>query len=1170
MTVVVAVAIEEESNCLILLTFGLLMASTRRCKIQLRKFNHKKQDTSFGTFPYDVSCFLLIKKNEKIDMGCRIMKIILNWYRKHVTMILTDIRKELSQMSFEKYTQIYDGEPVGTTVRPKGRTADFHFSLSRKENIKYRLFTVGETEQFYLWKNEPDGPNFYHMLTDALDAKHAIRDRYCLSLSCKKYEDYLKRIYKKVMWKPILSYLKMNPVPKDWKVGLTVSAAGLTIRQGGYLRMRIDIRLKKKGVSPRSVAGEPDERIIIDIPEGSYTGKLLCRDICIPENTAHVGVFVEGTGYKGECYIEQPFLSADGQNLLPSFNESTQDRTHMDWTAQYLSRKELPEFRVRLNGKIIYSGEIFERCHRHSEWEIELPARLLCEENTLSYELISDYHDPLPYTIYEIGIIEQPSAELSLIAVSKTAPVGGNARVLIRTERPNLRVSLVCKSDSLFGKKEWIFRERGLHGILIGCEKPCTNADFRLEWNGGEACGRVERIVYRDEDNVITGTGDMIYIHQDIDSMEEYLSWYISNEVGNFMTIRPTYRWSGTKVLNKKVFEKFRKLMNELDMKYVLMEDGRELPGISTQPDSELLRGKGFLGIQMHERDGAQFYWRRRDAVSLFDEQKYDLMCFAYQEDPQHTSSHYGEANYFYHDKGVTVWADRRVIDDHAAEHEKSVAALRAIRRDRDTRHTGPACMFKYMAEAGYTWLGAETMYQTMEPIMGFLRGVAKDRAMPAYGVHHATQWSTSPHKSPARYRRYRLALYASYMQGANDINTEEGLWHLEEYYEHHHRFSEACTEHLKQQQDFYKYVSTHTRSGSFYTPIALAHGRDDGITFFGKNKTWGHGREPQSLAEDSWDLITAVYPKAKPVNCIYIHGCPEDVPQGFHSGTPYGNVDVIPVEGKTSTWNDYKTVIFMGYNRCEQADARKIADYVKRGGRVLLTDAHLTVTSAMTDIRNGELAIHKNVLCMSEGAPKFLLDSVSGESLRVCANPMVPDEVLAYTDSGRPLVCVYRMGQGELVVFHTKEYPAHPSIRKLYENEIKRICQKTTGEEKIWAEARDDVEFTVYDQSNGARHIYFLAVDWYTAPDAIRQATLRLGDITYEIPVPFGVMLKCVCSKDVAIMAESEDGEVLSVVDGVASLQGEGKVPFRICKDGEQRVETVDFADGGVRYIAL
>ena len=105
---------------------------------------------------------------------------------------------------------------------------------------------------------------------------------------------------------------------------------------------------------------------------------------------------------------------------------------------------------------------------------------------------------------------------------------------------------------------------------------------------------------------------------------------------------------------------------------------------------------------------------------------------------------------------------------------------------------------------------------------------------MKTYGVHHAVQWSSSPHDSPARFRRYRLALYVSYLNGVTDINTEEGLWRIENHFTYYHRFSPACEGHKKEKQDFYKYISTHTRSGDIYSPVAFVHGRDDGTTFFG------------------------------------------------------------------------------------------------------------------------------------------------------------------------------------------------------------------------------------------------------------------------------------------------------------------------------------------------
>ena len=933
--------------------------------------------------------------------------------------------------------------------------------------------------------------------------------------------------------------------------------------------MRVDIRKKRAGVHPRSVENEPDQSIIISLPEGTYQAERLCKNIVIPTDTACVCVFIEGVSYKGECYVEQPTLFADGQNLLPSFNESVADKVHLDWTAQNLSRKEWPEFSVKLNGKTIFSGEVFERNHRHSEWEIPLPRKLLKQNNKITYRLISDYRDALPYTIYEAGIIERDASDLCIIATAPVAQVGSKARVLIRTNRPNVHATLVGDGDAIEIKRELFFKKKGLHGLLIDCQKPAQNVKFSICTDGCEACGTIGRIAVKQPDNVITGTGDMIYVHQDKDSMEEYLSWYVSNNVGDLVTVRPTYRWSGTRMLDSGVWKDFSRLMRELELKYVLMSDGREISGLCSNPDAKMLSGKGFLGIQMHERDGAQFYWIPRKAASVTEEQWADLMAFEYKSDPDHAPSKFGDGNFNFLGDTICLFADRRELDDYKAEHQKAIASLSRVRRQTDTRHTGPACTFKYMAEAGYSFLGAETMYQAMEPIVAFLRGVAKDKNMKSFGVHHALQWSSSPHKSEAKYRRFRLALYVSYMLGATDINTEEGLWHLEEYYEHYHRFDEVCRRYIKEQSDFFNYVGSHTRSGSFYHPVAFVHGRDDGVTFFGKNNVWGQIK-PQTQADDSWDILSTVYPLAKPATSVYRHGCPEDVPQGYHSGTPYGNVDIVAAESKAKTLYGYRALIFAGYNRCEDGDLKKLMTYVKRGGRILLTDAHLTVTSDIQSVRDGKLEFGNNLAAFSCGEPQFELDTVNGQPLYVCTNIRAPHKVLKYTDSQKPLVCSYKIGDGEVILFHTKAYPKNAAIFSLYEQEVRNVLASECAAESVWAKTGLDVEFAAWDQTDGSRHVYLLAVDWYNDPTPHRTAILRVGDHEYGIDVPFGVMLKCVCNDRIAAWAHSEDGEVISISGDTATVQGTGTVTFSVAGGGTVDTVEVDFTREAIQKINI
>ena len=181
-------------------------------------------------------------------------------------------------------------------------------------------------------------------------------------------------------------------------------------------------------------------------------------------------------------------------------------------------------------------------------------------------------------------------------------------------------------------------------------------------------------------------------------------------------------------------------------------------------------------------------------------------------------------------------------------------------------------------------------------------------------------------------------------MEDLDDINTEEGLWRMEEYFAYHHRYSKACLSHLKQHQDFYRYLSTHTRSGSFYTPVAFLHGRFDGWKLFGaKNSTWGRLDCPYTDAENAWDMLDAFYPHSK-TGAIYRHGCPKDRPIGHYSGTPSGSIDVIPIEAKG--YSEYPLLCSIGYNKALDEDMDKLSAYVNGGGTLFIGLPQLSVTT--------------------------------------------------------------------------------------------------------------------------------------------------------------------------------------------------------------------------------
>lgn len=1069
---------------------------------------------------------------------------------------------------FEKYISVYKNEE-GVTIRPQGEEAKFSFELDKKKDKRYRLFTAGSTELFKWWKSEYGIPTLYYTIHDALDSEHAKKARYCLNLSCKEPKEYVKRVYKKILWRPKYYYIDIHNLPTEWHGGILAKANNLKIEEGGYLRLKFEVRYKKPNVSRHSILEAADETQVIEFPAGTYDYTDFSCKINVPHDAANVTVLLEGKCYSGEFYVESPYFRGDDIDLLPDFGESAPNKIEFDWCAMHLSRKEWPEFEVRLNGEVVYSGEVFERSHCASEWEITLPEKLLKAKNEISYRLISDYHDPLPYTFYEVALIEQTGGEFSVISVQKTAATGGKARVLVRTEKENAEVKFTCASGALKGEKSYLFKEKGLHGIALDCAFACENAEFTLEYNEKEYKSCVERIAQKSDDGIITGTGDLIYVHQDEESFEEFLSWYISNGIGDLITVRPAYRWAGTRLIGKPAWHLFTRVVNELDMKYVHMVDGRDAPGQSTQPDEKLLAGKGFLGRQGHEI-GGNWYMNGGANNNAFGWLQDEIRSFTFDDYPEYTAAGCDRKNWIL--DGEVRWARWKSggVTDYQEAYNRSVPEVRKIREaGRVTRVTDPSYTFKYMRDAGYTWFGAETMYSSMEPQMALLRGICKDADVKDFGTHNAVQWCSSPHDTPECNRRYRLALYLSYMLGASTINTEEGLWRLEEYFVRFNRFSDGCRLHLKEQQDLVKYISTHTRSGEFYTPFAVMQGRLDGYNSQ-VGTPWGiHARPTQ--AEDSWLVLNEFYPHYE-LCCIYRHGCSTTEQQGWYTGTPYGNVNILPMEGKETTVGGYKTYIFTGYNKGEKQDFDKLFKALEQGGTALLTLAHFNDVTDMERIRAYDLEFTETAKYFAEGEPEFVTAHCGGKEVSVCKNVKTSNaEILEKTDEGLPLVLRYAIGNGAMILFNAKAYPVHVAIDELYRSYIRKLAENTAQTEHVWASCDKTVDFAFYKQGNGDMHAYFLAVDWYHDPEEERRATLRIGTNEYTVRFPFGTMVKAVISKDDAFAyACGEDGEVLSVNKNELIVQGTGKQRFVYGKDGKTTEIELDFSGKPVQTVQL
>ncbi|MGI5868203.1 MAG: hypothetical protein ACOX9C_01985 [Kiritimatiellia bacterium] len=1019
------------------------------------------------------------------------------------------------QSGFERYRRIYRDYEDGLYLKPGGGAAQISFSGEGLAGRKLRLFVAGDADMHYQWKRESERPWQFHTIADSLNARHAERDHHCLDLSSEVPCPWVRRAYKKILWPPLLSFTPLKPTPTKWKAGFFAKTENVSVGSNGYLRMRVEVRSTQGGAGRRSVGVEPVHTAMIDIPAGSRGMREYSAELDIsPEDTGNVCVLVEGRDYSGKVYVERPFLFGGGHNVLPAFSVPVSHNDKFDWAGQNLSRKEWPRFEVRMNGVEVFCGDVLEGCHVAAEWEIDLPGELLRDANTLEIRNVSDYFDPLPYIVREAGVVSEPVAPLLVVACSRVGNTCEGVRVLLKTAADNMTVRFRSDDGKLSGADDLHFAEAGLHGVVLSAAAPCENAGFVFSCGGTEARGIVPRIAAKEPDGVVTGTGDLMYARACPAKFEDFLCWYFSNNIGNMLMMRPVYRWSGVRHVDPRLWRGLCRVLNELGVQYANIIDGRELHGLPTNPEPALLAGPGYLGRQAHEVDGTLIYWaawkpsiRPKD---VYSEQLDDMQQFAWKDDPVHVSTIRSSPSR-YHCIGDDVHWCKRPFTKRDLRHaaNRTVDDMRAMCAD-VSRHTGSTFAFKYFAQAGLQWLGAQTMYGNTEVLMAFLRGARRHAGHERCGVHLATQWSSTPFGDPGHIRRFRLELFSTYILGADEINTEEGLWHLGELYEHHTRFDDACRGLLQQQSDFFDVVSSNSRTGEFHTPMGILHGRYDGADGFDKSQLpFGIADSAMPEITNSWGLLDVVYPLYRFGSSIYRFPCPPDKPQGWHSGTPLGNVDVVPMESGIDLLSSYRSFAFLAYNCAEPEDVDKLRAFVKGGGSLLLCLPHLAQTTDVDELRKNRFDYRDDLWLFNGEAPRFEDKAVGGKPLPMAVNLRVPDDVELASDDGAPLVCAYRFGKGRLTVVNANAYPANPVVRPLYERLLRAEMSAAVANEPVWASAGDDVEFAVYRQPDGATHVYFLAVDWYNASEAPRMATLRIGDCEEAVGVPFGELVK-------------------------------------------------------------
>ncbi len=933
-----------------------------------------------------------------------------------------------------------------------------------------------------------------YLIDDNLDSLNTYRDPY--SLYFKGNKDRFERY----------AYNRITGINFDEgsvDIQMAYKRTNLKVEGAGDFGVELQLYYKKAGRHPDEIYDRPDSVLYVPVPEGTGNFKLLKKNIPLSENLSAILIRVGGTGFSGECWVEAPQFYQDGKAVFISpfvRNEKRPDNYNY-WVGVNLATRSWPKWKLEFKGQTLFEGNIFDRASNIADFYIPLPSRM-AGEGKLKLTLLKEPHRAaFPYELRSLQLLEKSAREVEIIAVPRFVSVGDTAAVLIETNKPDITLTASSEYSSIHWiDKQLTLDKPGLHTIQFSALNADTQVPFVFSTGTTEWKGTIEQMIVKEKDRVYLSSGDEIHIDKEYEPYNEFFKWYLQNRIGNWYQFRPSYQWSGVRITDENVIGHYTSLLNKMHIPYAWQVEGRTLAATRINPALASLQSPLFQGKQAHENDGGYYYWQH----FLYNGLHSDL---AARTRPY--GGIFAKHRPIYTDHGIFIHYDPFGVKDMADGAEKLVANL-SYSRGESTRHTGPSTLFRYLYQAGYEWLGAEQMYGPEDIVMSSLRGASRAYNKPYFGSLHAVQWGSAPFTDPKHSLRFYLSLAVAYIHGSSHINTEEGLW-TDEYA--NDRYTPAGKEHLYAQHRILDYIQTHSRRGYLNTRIAVIQGRNDAWKSFGRTSIWSQNEDKWAFnkAMESFDLLKVFYPENN------VNYCSTD---GLFTSTPYGPIDILPIEASDEVMNRYKAIMFLGWNTFNNGDFIRLKKFVERGGILLLSAAHL----------NSELQPHL--------PPAFPEDDT-------VITTLLGVDYKTYKDK-----TILSLGKGSIIYYPESVYPAEDAIREQYKEDMKRIAGDITYNEfeKGWVDSSSYIDFSVWDAGD-LRTLYLLNVDWKSNLIS-RPAHFMFSNKNFKVDVERYSITAIRCKGKIAGMLSANTSDILDIKENedewIITCQTTG--PDRIC----------------------
>ncbi|WP_299557345.1 hypothetical protein [Seonamhaeicola sp.] len=1002
--------------------------------------------------------------------------------------LVTSCAKKTTIQSQYKECRSVVFDTTGYVLNP-GDKLNVIFNLPVNEHkVKRRMRVTGASilPEIFNPRSEVTFRNHCYHIDDYLSQEDTYsKDDYALIFAGKN-ESFEKNAYYRLSQNQLTKF-KGKKVQVQFPVKREIKGFGTT----GFFKLRLQLYKEKLGRALDDIFDEADQVWELNVPEGESDWEVITKDFEIPEDIACILVQIISLNMSGECKVGTPSFKSVDEVLrcYPIQPYKTNTKGQENWIGENLSSKEWPEFEFAINGKPFFIGKIFDRASEVGEFDVNLP-ELPLGDYELSMKLLDRFPAKYPFLLKTIEIHENSARDFEVVYIPKFVSNNSPFGILIETNKPH--VELIISGDKhidpVVHKKEFV--QTGLHALVFNAGDASLNQKIRISDGTNEAVESIKQIINKKDDGVYISTGDDIYISRSKEQWGKYLKWHMREGIGNSYCWRPSYQWSGARGADPEFYSWAVNLLQGLQMPYALMTEGRTIPGRNINPSDEVIDSPFYMGRQAHEDDGSFYYWEHFKHEGLYSDLAAKFRPYG---------GIFAKARPIHTNNSTFVHYDPYGVKD-MADGAKTFVENLSKARGSSTRHTGPSTLFRYFFQAGYEWVGAEQMYGPEEVIMSSIRGACKAYNKKDFGTHLALQWANYPFNDTDHTRRFFLSLAISYIHGATHINTEEGVWNVESGED---RFSIEGKAHIKKQSDLLYYIQTHERRGRPVAPIAVIQGRNDAWKSFMRSNAWSQKGDEWEFGapEEGFDLLKAFYPNSV-MDHVYLLKDEPRRPKGFYTATPYGLVDLLPIEAPQEVLDDYGALAFLGWNSYQKDDFERMLAFVKKGKTLLLTGNHI----------NTELKRNRPTQYPEDD--KVLIELLGSD----------------YKTKKSPYR--HKVGKGEVIFYPQKLYPAESPIRNEYVQDLKNIGKAAIANQwqNGWVEAADNIEFAAWDWDDGeTRTIYLLNIDWWSEKVS-HSANLRIGDTKFPLDVRRDVLETVTVFQDIALRPQNMTTDVLDI----------------------------------------